>query len=117
MAYKDPEERRAYHREWYKNNKEKMKEYRKTPDYRKSQTISKWKERGVIHDNFDALYEQYLEATHCNACKSGFKSTFYKCLDHDHTTGFFRQFLCRYCNNQDNWKKFISPSSQSVPAT
>lgn len=104
MAYKDPEKRKAYDRERKKN-------YYQTPAGRKSITIKNWKTFGVIHDNFDELYEQYLEATHCNACKSGFKSTFYKCLDHDHTTGLFRQFLCRSCNNKDRWKKFTSPSS------
>jgi hypothetical protein len=115
-----PEERKAYmkaYREknkeriaetnsiWSKNNKERQvinnSNWNKTPDGKKSLTIARWKNRGLIHDDYDALYDSYLEATHCTACKSEFKDS--RDMDHDHTTGLFRQFLCRQCNIFDRW--------------
>jgi len=107
-----------YNKEYYKNNKERLsqkkKEWYKTPAGIKSNTISNWKKSGLIDsdgDNYEKRYSAYLEATHCNACKSGFKDTFDRCLDHDHETRLFRQFLCRPCNNMDSWKKKISTAS------
>jgi hypothetical protein len=101
------EERKAYMKQWYQKNKERRTEqdkaYKQTPAGRKSNTLNNWKQRGLIHDDYNSLYQQYLQATHCNACKSEFKDSFDKCLDHDHNTNLFRQFLCRGCNCYDNW--------------
>ncbi len=117
-----PEERKAYmkaYREknkeriaetnsiWSKNNKERKvknnSNWNKTSNGKKSLTIARWKSRGVIHDDWDTLYEQYLQATNCEACKSVFKNSKDRHLDHDHTTGLFRQFLCQDCNIMDRW--------------
>ena len=107
MPFKDPEKRKEYMKE-YKRNKEYMKEYNKkykqSENGKKSNSISLWKRRGIIHDNFDELYELYLNTTECMVCKKVFNDNFDRCLDHDHETGEYRQILCRYCNNQDNWK-------------
>jgi hypothetical protein len=106
-------------RKWYENNKEKAKEkrrkwneknknynkeYLKTPKGKKINRISNWKERGLICDNFDELYNKYLETTECAVCKYEFDETNWRCMDHDHDTGLFRQFLCNKCNVHDNWK-------------
>ncbi len=101
-------EKVAEHKKTYSdNNKDKLskylKQYRQTPAGKKSETVSKWKQRGLIHDDYCALYDSYLEATHCNACKSEFKDSRDRCLDHDHNTGLFRQFLCQACNGFDRW--------------
>ena len=98
-------------KEYQKENKEKIaeyqKEYSKTPQRIKTFTISSWKRFGLVHEDLDALYETYLQTESCNVCKKVFGDTFERCLDHDHTTGLFRQVLCRNCNNMDNWKKKI----------
>jgi hypothetical protein len=120
MAYKDPESRKAYreankekireqNKAWYKKNKakedERIKFWSQSPAGKKSHTIASWKYQGIIHDDYDALYDSYLEATHCNACKSEFKNSFDRNADHNHDTGLFRQFLCRDCNRNDRWLK------------
>jgi hypothetical protein len=124
MPYKDPEVRKAKARERYQKNKEEVKQNNKeyyennkevrkqqmkqwyyTPNGKKLHTISIWKQRGLIHDDYDALYKQYLEATNCGACKSVFKNSKDRHMDHNHITGLFRQFLCCSCNVQDNWLK------------
>ena len=104
-----------YQKEYRKENKDKIKEqkkeynkeYKKTSQCIKSNTISQWKKRGLVHPDLDALYETYLQTESCNVCKKVFQDTFERCLDHDHTTGLFRQILCRGCNTKDNWKKKI----------
>lgn len=141
MPYKDPAMRKAYMKQYYQknkeeltdrfkewycenrdekleymrqytiNNQEKVREYRQTPAYKKIQTIHNWKRKGVKHDDFDALYELYLETTHCMVCKNAFLGTFDRCLDHDHSTGEYRQILCQDCNRHDRWKNKISTSS------
>ncbi len=104
-----------YMREYRKNNKklvEKEKAYKKaynqTPYGKKIHTITNWKQYGVICDDYDTLYESYLQATHCAFCKNEFKNSRDRCLDHDHETGLFRAFLCNSCNLCDVLKPSLT---------
>ena len=98
-----------YQKKRYEENKEvfneQNKKWRLTPNGKKSETISSWKKRGLIHDNIDELYDNYLNTTECDVCKCAFDETNKRCMDHDHETNLFRQFLCLKCNFHDNWKK------------
>ena len=84
-----------------------MKEHRQTPAGKKLETIRSWKKYGMIHDNYDQLYEDYLACFRCEICEKNFKSTLDRHMDHDHDTGKFRWFLCCSCNNKDYWKKVL----------
>ncbi len=84
-------------------NKEKRREYLQTPAGKKSSRIQRWKTLGVLHDDYDTLYKEYLETDRCDICgvnltedKRKTKTT--KCLDHDHETGFVRNIVCHSCN-------------------
>lgn len=96
----------------YEKHKEKIiersKEYRKTEKGIKSKTISLWKSRGVIHENFDELYDHYISTNNCEVCNYEFDENNWKCLDHDHDTGETRYVLCNSCNCFDSWKKKVS---------
>lgn len=76
-----------------------------TPRY-KSTKLSTWKTRGVIHDDFDTLFEQYIKTKVCQHCAKPFTSLKDRCLDHDHTTGFFRAVVCKSCNSFDSYIKY-----------
>lgn len=78
-----------------------MKTLHKQPHIIKSKMIATWKKRGVIHQDFDLLYQSYLEAAICGRCNIPFNNTVKatsRCLDHNHTTGEVRAFLCNICN-------------------
>lgn len=115
---KNKEEINRKHREYYEKTKEKkqkyvddnkekisnrQKEYNQTPNGKKSQIIGNWKRRGIKSDNYDTLYNNYLSETHCDLCrvkfgKRGDGSGTWKCCDHNHETGLFRNFICNKCN-------------------
>ena len=114
MPYKNKADKAAYNKQYYLNNKKKAvaysKQYRSDNDYdkqhyiknHKRRTIDKWKRRGLICDDYDALYDLYILATNCNICDvlltTGKKCKTLRVMDHCHTTGEFRQFLCNNCN-------------------
>jgi hypothetical protein len=82
--------------------KEKNKEYFQTEAGKKSSRITKWKKRNVKSEDYDALYEYYLNCKYCENCEvelvEGSIGANKKCLDHDHKTGLFRNILCHSCN-------------------
>ena len=68
------------------------------PKQGKTATIYRWKKRGIIHDDFDNLYELYVNTLNCNHCHVKFNNTRDRCLDHCHIDGYVRQILCTSCN-------------------
>ena len=97
------EKLKEYRRQYYLDNTEKIKEYDQSPAGKKSNRIQNWKRYGVIHDDFNELYEKYINTEFCELCnvkltvdRQNTKTT--RCLDHDHSTGLFRNVLCWQCN-------------------
>ena len=119
---KNKEKLKQYQKEWRANNKEKLKEYHKkylennreelnqyrnkynkTENGKKYQRIQTWKSRGVISDNWEDTYENYINCKNCEICNieldTGNKRNG-RVLDHDHITGNIRNIICRCCNNK-----------------
>ena len=66
-------DRTEYYRQWYIRNKQKKnqynKEYYQTPEGIKSRRINNWKQRNVIHYDFDLLHDViYTLTSHCDYC-------------------------------------------------
>ena len=97
-------------KEYDEKNREKIKEYQKeyykqyyqTEKGKKGNRISNWKYNGVVHHNFDELYEKYINTEHCELCNikltEGKRTNTTRCLDHNHESGEFRNIICHYCN-------------------
>ncbi len=106
------EKYKIYMKNYFDRNREELtdyqkqyhKEYNKTEACKKKYTIGRWKKRGVITDDFDALYETYINTWNCENCDieliAGNTGANKRCLDHCHKTGIFRNILCTTCNNQ-----------------
>jgi len=112
MPYKDKEDKKAYDKQYYENNKEsrnkQIKQYQATPEGKKRKTLCDWRRRGLIETNqytYDELYETYLYHTNCEECDvelttGRFITKTTKSMDHCHTTGIFRNILCHSCNTK-----------------
>ena len=60
----------------------------------KPKTKYMWKMYGLIMDNFEEIYNEYIYATHCDLCEKEFKTTLDRQMEHDHKTGEFRNIVC-----------------------
>jgi len=113
------EKKRIYDKKYREENEKKIKEYNKkyaqsekgkerkqkysqSEKGKKTDRISVWKQRKVICDDWDALYEYYVNCWECENCGveliEGLYGNNKRCLDHCHITGKFRNVLCNYCN-------------------
>ena len=95
---------------YYQKNKDTIKERNRknlhTPHGQKLNRISAWKKRGVISDNYEELYDEWLNAPNCYLCgvkledhKEADSRANCRCLDHCHISGEFRGILCISCNS------------------
>ena len=62
-------------------------------------TILNWKRSGLIHDDIDMLYKEYINTFNCNQCHKEFINTRNRHLDHCHETG-------HKCNVWDSYIKY-----------
>lgn len=65
----------------------------------KSKTKYGWKRYGLIMDNFEEIYKDYIHATHCDLCGKEFTKSIDRQMEHDHQTGEFRNIVCSSCNS------------------
>ena len=92
------EEKAEVIRAWYQS-----------PQGKKCQRISGWKRKGIISDDWDALYERFVNTTHCEQCNvlltTGRHTTATtRCCDHDHAiknAPNVRGIICHSCNTLD----------------
>ncbi len=100
---KNRQQKLEYQKEYREKNKEKVKEdhrvYRQTEKGKRVARVSAWKRRGLVSDDYDSIYDRYINTHECDCCKKhiteGLGS---RVMDHCHKTGKFRNILCHDCN-------------------
>jgi len=104
QSEKGKEVRQKYNQKYRQSEKAKeaKQKYNQTEKGKKANRIYAWKQMKVICDDWDALYEYYVNCWECENCGveliEGNYGNNKKCLDHCHITGLFRNVLCHSCN-------------------
>ena len=80
----------------------------------KSNMKAQWKHKGLITDEFEAIYEKYIYATNCELCKKKYKSRRDRQMEHCHETGEFRNICCRSCNQRKRDVKISSNNKSGL---
>ena len=73
----------------------------KLPKRHKYFTLLNWTRQGLVHDDKDSLYDEYIYLTNCDLCGIEFKDTKDRQMEHEHIDGKygpFRNFTCNSCN-------------------
>ena len=79
-----------------------MKKIWDTPHQR--YTIKNWIKRGLLlreGESYKGIYSFVRSIDNCQLCSVKFNDKVrceWRCMDHSHQTGFFRQVLCNKCN-------------------
>jgi len=112
IYYQENKERIAIrHKKRYQDNKKMRTEYQikyreENPEKtHETETKYNWKRKGLHCEDIDSLYCHYTNAKNCDECdiefgEKGDGTGTFKCMDHSHITGKFRNFLCNSCNRR-----------------
>ena len=84
----------------------KSKEYHKTDKGKRLHTISYWKRRKILHDDYNQLYTDWIASTVCNKCdmpygERGDGSGAYKCIAKQFATDNFESICCYRCMSRE----------------
>ena len=75
--------------------------YRQTPQGKMAHKIGDWKRLGLIcdtKDDYELVYFTWLHSETCEDCNKPYTTKNFKCMDHNHDNGVFRNILCNPCN-------------------
>lgn len=74
--------------------------YERELEFKKEKRIKSWIKQGMVdtfNDNYKTIWNRYNDTTHCEICNKSFNNNRMN-MEHNHTTGFFRGFVCTRCN-------------------
>ena len=92
---------------------EKNKNWRdKNPkQHKRNHQKAQWKSQGIIVNDFDKAYTNYIKCMHCEYCDRELKNNKDRQMDHDHSITIeenIRGVLCARCNLNDVFKNYFN---------
>lgn len=96
------EKKNKYMRQYYIKNKDRIK-------------VVNWKRYGVITNDWDELLQRFKQQTNCDICgvhRDDITNNLH--IDHDHSTGIVRGFLCSSCNTGIGLLKTITNLARAI---
>lgn len=75
--------------------------------------INKWKSQGVIHDDFNKLFTDYINSSNCGACNKKYLGRDDKFVLSSFNTGIFKMIICQSCKSYDKWKDYFKDDEYS----
>jgi len=94
-----PEQKKAYHKQWRENNREKMRKYAKTyRDEHRDVPQHLMRKYGITVADKELMWNK--QNGNCAVCSLPMKHVFDRdcCVDHDHVTLKVRGLIHWYCN-------------------
>lgn len=91
----NPEKALAKNRAWRAKNHRKV-------------LTNRWIQRGLKvqeGQTIDEIYDRWVSATNCELCDKDITTGRQKMMDHDHTSGLFRNIVCCRCNTIRDYPK------------
>ena len=89
--------------------------------YYKAMKRGDWRHQGLVfccEEEFDEIFERYINSTHCEICNKKYKSSIDRHMDHEHLInekfGAFRNVLCNSCNHRRSDVKMSSNNTSNV---
>ena len=119
LPQRTKEEKKIYMEDWSIRNCEQRRAYKKaynsSPRGKKLNRICKWKQMGMISDDWDKTHKRYVESTNCEYCDKVYIRDKFRHLDHNHSitnSHNIRGVLCKNCNIRDvlapNYDPFLN---------
>ena len=71
--------------------------YKQSPKGQKNRAYNNWRIRGLNMEDFDNIYDIFVNTKYCDICKCSFENI-KKHMEHNHKTGEFRGVVCNMCN-------------------
>ena len=75
-------------------------------EYKRNQVICRWRRKGLKlkeGETYFDIFDKWESVTNCEKCNvelcSGQKGVNHRTMDHDNSTGYFRNILCHDCNS------------------
>lgn len=92
--------------------------YERELEREKENKIKSWIKQGMVdpyNDNCETIYNRFGKTNHCDICNIQLFPYTRQCMEHNHTTGLFRGFVCPSCNIRIGYAERPCTNNTGIP--